>query len=80
MVALYRGPNWRIAVYGREHGTPHFHVEGRDFRCSVAIDSLEKLVGDMPAAVLREALAWARLNRPVLLQKWSELNGDERHR
>ena len=73
MVTMHRGPNWKVAVYGREHGVPHFHVEGPGFRCSVRIDTLEVIVGSAPAAVLRMAVAWAATNRAVLLAKWQEL-------
>lgn len=74
MVTMQRGPNWRISVYGREHGVPHFHVEGPTFRCSVRIDTLEVIVGSAPAAVLRTAAAWAGVNRAALLDTWQELN------
>ncbi|MBS0472206.1 MAG: DUF4160 domain-containing protein [Proteobacteria bacterium] len=75
MVTVHREDGWKIAVYGREHGVPHFHVEGPDFRCSVSIETLEVVVGAVPAAVLRTALAWARNNRRELQVKWRELNG-----
>lgn len=74
MVTMHRGPNWKIAVYGREHGLPHFHIEGPGFRCSVIIASLEPVIGSAPAKVLREALAWAGGNQAGLLAKWLELN------
>lgn len=74
MVTLQRGPNWKIAVYARDHGVPHFHIEGPGFRCSVAIASLEVIVGAVPARVLRDAIAWAHENHAELLAKWQELN------
>ncbi len=75
MVTLYRGPGWKISVYGRDHGLPHFHIEGAGFRCSVAIGSLALIVGAAPPEVVREALEWARKHREALMQKWLELNG-----
>lgn len=77
MVALTRGPHWKIAVYGRDHGVPHFHIEGPDFRCSVAIRSLELIVGNAPAPApaLRAARDWARANTAQLTATWQELNG-----
>lgn len=72
---MHRGARWKIAVYGREHGVPHFHIEGPDFRCSVAIASLDVIVGSVPADVLRDALAWALPNQALLTQTWQELNG-----
>ena len=62
MVTVYRQPGWKIAVYGREHGAPHFHVEGPGFRCSVDIETLEVIVGAAPTAVLRAARLWAQAN------------------
>ena len=74
MVTVYRQPGWKIAVYGREHGAPHFHVEGPGFRCSVDIETLEVIVGAAPTAVLRAARLWAQANRSQLIGKWRELN------
>jgi hypothetical protein len=75
VVTLYREIGWKIAVYGREHGVPHFHIEGRGFRCSVGIETLEPIIGVVPATVLKAACAWARSNRKTLNDKWQELNG-----
>ena len=74
MVTIYRGPNWKVSVYGREHGVPHFHIEGPGFRCSVAIATLEVIVGAAPVGVQRVAIEWAREHRAELLAKWQELN------
>jgi hypothetical protein len=65
---------WKIAVYGREHGVPHFHLIGPDFDCLAAIASMEIVIGHAPKAVLREALAWARGNRAAMLRIWKEQN------
>jgi Domain of unknown function (DUF4160) len=75
MVTVYRGNGWKIAVYGRDHGIPHFHIEGPDFRCSVAIENGDMIIGSAPADVLRNARAWASKNRAVLMDAWRELNG-----
>jgi hypothetical protein len=74
MVTLHRGPNWKVSVYGREHGVPHFHIEGPGFRCSVAIASLEVIVGAVPSGVFREASEWSGEHRAELLATWQELN------
>jgi hypothetical protein len=75
MVTVHRDVGWKIAVYGREHGVPHFHIEGPDFRCSVGIATLEMIIGDVPLDILNKARAWARRNRDLLTAKWHELNG-----
>jgi hypothetical protein len=74
MVTMHRGPNWKVSVYGREHGRAHFHIEGSGFRASVGITSLEVIVGAVPTAVEREAIAWASEHQAELLAKWQELN------
>jgi hypothetical protein len=74
MVTIYRGSGWKIAVYGREHGVPHFHVEGPGYRCSVTIGTQEVIIGTAPAVVLRAAQAWAQVNQKVLISTWRELN------
>ncbi len=72
---MHRQGAWKIAVYGAEHGMPHFHIEGAGFRCSVAITARALIVGDAPARVLAEARAWAEAHEAELAAKWRELNG-----
>jgi hypothetical protein len=74
MVTVYRGSHWKITVYGREHGVPHYHIEGAGYRCSVRIATQDVIIGSAPADVLRAAEVWARANRAALLAKWQELN------
>ena len=74
MVTMHRHANWKIAVYGAEHGVPHFHVEGPGFRCSVAIATGELIVGDAPARALAEARTWAAAHEAELMAMWRELN------
>ena len=75
MVTVHRRGNWKIAVYAADHGIPHFHVEGPDFRCSVAIATRGLIVGDAPSRVLAEARAWAEEHEAELAATWRELNG-----
>jgi len=75
MVTLHRDLGWKIAVYGREHGIPHFHIEGAGFRCSVSIGRGEVIVGAAPRRVFAAANSWARENRELLIKTWRELNG-----
>jgi Domain of unknown function (DUF4160) len=75
MVTMYRHANWKLAVYGAEHGVPHFHVEGPSFRCSMTIATQTLIVGEAPSRVLAEARAWAALHAAELAAKWQELNG-----
>ncbi len=74
MVTMHRHGNWKIAIYGADHGIPHFHVEGPDFRCSIAIATRVLIIGDAPPRVLSEARAWAEAHGAELQAKWQELN------
>ena len=75
MVTLHRDAGWKIAIYGREHGVAHFHIEGPGFRCSVSIKTLDVIIGTVPPAILKAARTWASRNKTVLMAKWQELNG-----
>ena len=74
MVTVYRGASWKLSVYGREHGIPHFHIEGPDYRCSIGIEAMTVIIGGAPKRILDEALVWARANRHELMKAWRELN------
>lgn len=74
MVTVHRGANWKISVYAREHGVPHFHIEGPGFRASVGIATLEVIVGKVPVGVLAQASQWASGHRTQLRAMWKELN------
>jgi len=74
MVTLHREGAWKVAVYGREHGQPHFHIEGQAFRCSVSLTTMELIIGSAPPNVLKAAVAWARVNHALLWTAWRELN------
>ena len=43
---------------------------------SVAIMTVEPIIGTAPPPVLRLACAWARDNRDLLMATWLELNGE----
>lgn len=75
MVTLFRDARWKIAIYARDHGIPHFHIEGPGFRCSVAIATRHVIIGSVPPQILRQAIVWAEENEAVLMDKWLELNG-----
>jgi hypothetical protein len=74
MVTVYRGSGWKIAIYGREHGVPHYHIESGAYRCSIDIATQRVIIGTAPADVLKLARRWAQENRAALMAKWQELN------
>jgi hypothetical protein len=74
MTRLHHNRNWKIEVFGREHGIPHFHLRWPEGRASISIETLIVLVGNPPADILAEARAWARMNRERILSEWQKLN------
>jgi len=76
MTTLERRGHWKLSVYGREHGMPHVHVTGSNFRASLAINSGAVLVGSLPADVLQQAQAWLQVNRADVLASWHAHNPD----
>lgn len=74
MTRLYHNRNWKIEVFGREHGIPHFHLRWPDRRASINIETLEIIIGNPPTIILEEARAWAMENRDQIVAKWHELN------
>jgi len=74
MTTLERRGNWKLSVYGREHGIPHVHVTGPNFRASVAIVGGTILTGALPAQVLREVQHWLDAHRPRVLDHWRTHN------
>ena len=53
----------KIAIYADDHMPPHFHIEGRNLRAVVEIDTLRVRAGN--ARHVGEALAWARKSGSV---------------
>ena len=74
MVTLHRSRNWKIEVFGREHGIAHLHVSGTDFRATVNIETGEIIAGSLSIAVLKQARQWLDVNRDLALKLWKERN------
>lgn len=74
MTRLHHNRNWKIEVFGREHGVPHFHLRWPDGRASISIETLEVIIGNPPSDILAEACAWATLHREQIMTEWQKLN------
>jgi len=61
-------------MYADDHHPPHFHVVGPDFQVLVRIADLDVFAGEARPNQIAAALAWAGVNREVLMRKWVELN------
>ena len=77
MTTLHHARNWKIQVFGREHGIPHFHVWTPDAAAVVAIETLTVLSGSVDAKVLEEATSWAAEHRVELMAEWRRLNPEK---
>ncbi|MFM2043498.1 MAG: hypothetical protein RLY86_2074 [Pseudomonadota bacterium] len=75
MPTVRRFAGCRIAVYPREHGVPHFHLESPEAAVVVEIATLRVLHGD--ARKYPEAMDWAARHKDVLMGYWTALNGRE---
>lgn len=74
MTRLHHNRNWKIEVFGRERGLAHFHLRWPDGRASLAIETLEVIIGEPPATILAEARNWAEAHRQEVWAAWYALN------
>jgi len=72
MPTIRRFANCKITMYADDHLPPHFHIEGRDFRAVVEIETLSIRAGEVRRAA--EAMEWAASNIDVLRAEWARLN------
>lgn len=62
-------------MYAFDHGPPHFHVIlNNGMEALVRIEDLRVLESEAKPSALREALAWAAGNKPLLRKLWRELH------
>jgi hypothetical protein len=61
-----------VRVYFADENPPHVHVVGPDTEAKVSIVTAAIMVGEIPANVRREVLAWIAENREALMQRWEE--------
>jgi hypothetical protein len=77
MTTMHRDRNWKIQVFGREHGVPHFHVWAPNAAVVIAIETLAVLSGAVDAKTMEEARTWADTHRAELLAEWRRLNPEK---
>ncbi len=61
-------------VYADDHNPPHIHAVYGDDQVEIEIATGSVLVGSLPGAKLRQALAWLGQNRAIALAAWTRLN------
>ena len=82
MSTVARLSNCKIKVYGwpREHGAPHFHLEGPDSYCKLDAATLEVIAGPkFSRKDLSEAKNWMSepANFAIFIAEWRRLNERE---
>jgi len=63
-----------IYIYADDYTPPHFHVRGTHSNAQVRIDTLEVTAGTISRRDRSEAIAYATVNRDLLIEKWREFN------
>ncbi len=72
-----------IAMYFKEHGSPHFHAKYAGQRAAFSIEDLRLIEGRLPQRVVSLVLEWAFQHREELMENWrraerrEELHGIE---
>jgi hypothetical protein len=61
-------------VYADDHNPPHIHAIYGDDQVELEIATGSVLVGSLPGAKLRQALAWLEQNRAIAVAAWARLN------
>lgn len=62
----------------RNHSRPHFHIEYKQqYSASYAVDTLERMAGDMPKKYEAPVLEWAAKYQQSLAATWERLNAGE---
>jgi hypothetical protein len=70
-VAIVEGV--RIMFFFADHQPPHFHTQFAEYQAQIAIESLDILEGNLPAAKLRAVREWAATRKPALLDAWKDV-------
>lgn len=67
-ICMFRGI--KIYINYNEHILPHFHAKYGEYECSITIDDIELLNGDMPNKQLKMLFGWAALHQEELKEEW----------
>jgi hypothetical protein len=57
-------------MYYADHGVAHFHADYSGEECSIAIETLEVLEGNIPNRAYNLIRTWADMHRDELAENW----------
>jgi Domain of unknown function (DUF4160) len=77
MTTLHRDRRWKIQVFGREHGAPHFHVWTPGGAAVISIEDLSVLSGFVDTDAMAQAKEWAKSHRAAIAAEWNRLNPEK---
>jgi len=60
----------KISINYRDHMPPHFHAYYGEYECSIEVEAIEMLSGDMPNKQLKMIYGWAALHQEELRENW----------
>lgn len=61
-----------ITMYYDDHDPAHFHASYERYRCSIAIEDLHIMSGNLPARAMRMVKEWAAIHKDELLRNWEK--------
>lgn len=67
-ICMFRGI--KIYINYNEHIPPHFHAKYGEYECSITIEDIELLNGNMPNKQLKMLFGWAALHQEELKEEW----------
>ena len=62
---------YRIQLREKDHLPPHVHLTGGGLDVLIGLQPVEPMLGNAPAAVLKEALEWVQAHQTELLEEWT---------
>lgn len=70
MPKIARFSNISICIYPNDHNPPHFHAIYDGKEALIQISPIVILKGNLPPAIERVVIKWARVHRIQLLEIW----------
>ncbi len=70
MPEICRFKGIRIFVSTSDHNTPYIHAKYGEYECSIDINEIELIVGEMPNRQLKLIYGWMAEYQTDLLEEW----------
>lgn len=72
-VDYVNGIKFTIHANETNHSSPHVHAKYGEYEISIAIETGEVLVGNLPAKNQKKAIEWVKNNKGKLLTEWNNI-------